>query len=65
MKKGDLVAFVSKPGVPQSRVGIILQEDPEFSAGFIMNFYVLWADHSPSDASWYREDELQVISESK
>ena len=65
MKIGDLVRRKSKwgSGVQPERLGVITEMDD--MGFFIMNYYVQWQDNIQDEQLWYRDDELEVVSESR
>ncbi len=66
MKIGDLVRLRLPwgSGVQPDRLGIITKMDD--MGYFIMNYYVEWQDNAfPLCQLWYRDDELEVVSESR
>jgi hypothetical protein len=64
MKIGDLVKRKTprSAGRPE-RLGVITDIDD--MGFFIMNYYVQWQDNIQDEQLWYRDDELEVISESR
>ncbi len=65
MKIGDLVRRKGKwgSGVRPDRLGVITEMDD--MGFFIMNYYVQWQDNIQDEQMWYRDDELEVVSESR
>ena len=65
MKIGDLVRRKNKwgSGVRPERLGVITEMDD--MGFFIMNYYVQWQDNIQDEQMWYRDDELEVVCESR
>jgi len=65
MKIGDLVRRKGKwgSGVRPDRLGVITEMDD--MGFFIMNYYVQWQDNIQDEQMWYRDDELEVVCESR
>lgn len=61
---GDLVSYINDAYPTEDSVGLVLKVDPP-SYEVFSRIKVRWTDHLDSNRDWYREDELEIISESR
>jgi hypothetical protein len=69
MRVGDLVKYIPKPPPwrGSGRLGMIIEVYKEDDPGIVLRspYRVRWFDHSPTIRTWYIEEELEILSESR